>query len=97
MNQNIAQLIENAEEECLKHTRKKFRGIAENVDLQSIKTSVELFGNLLDALNEELKNGDKNSKLTNAMKFCLRQMIYSEFKDVLEKIEDGEVEKIKTY
>lgn len=97
MNQNIAQLIENAEEECLKHTRKKFSGIAENVDLQSIKTSVELFGNLLDALNEELKNGDKNSKLTNVMKFCLGRMIYSEFKDVLENIEDGEVEKIKTY
>ena len=97
MNENLAQLIENAEEECLKHTRKKFGGIAENVDLQSIKTSVELFGNLLDALNEELKNGDKNSKLTNVMKFCLRRMIYSEFKDVLENIDDGEVEKIKTY
>lgn len=97
MNENLAQLIENAEEECLKHTRKKFRGIAENVDLQSIKTSVELFGNLLDALNEELKNGDKNSKLTNVMKFCLSRMIYNEFKVVLENIDDEEVEKIKTY
>ena len=96
MNENLAQLIENAEEECFKYFRK---GGSINVekDLQSIKTSIELFGKMLDALNEGLKNGDKISKLAYLMEYHARLMIYGQFKDVLENIEDGEVEKIKTY
>ena len=96
MNENLAQLLEDAEEESLKYFRK---GGSINVekDLQTIKTSIELFGKMLDALNEGLKNGDKISKLAYLMEFYLRQMIYGEFNSILEIIEDGEVEKIKTY
>ena len=97
MNQNIAQLIENAEEGYLKYVGKNFNTNVENGDLQSIKTNIELFGKMLDALNEGLKNGDKISKLAYVMECYLRQMIYGEFKSILENIEDGEVEKIKTY
>ena len=97
MNENLAQLIKNAEEGYYKYVGKKFNTIVENGDLQSIKTNIEFFGKMLDALNEGLKNGDKNSKLINWMEFYLRQMIYNEFKVVLENIEDGEVKKIKTY
>lgn len=97
MNENIAQLLENAEEGYYKYVGKKINTIVENGDLQSIKTNIEIFGKMLDALNECLKNGDKNSKLINCMEFYLSRMIYNEFKIVLENIEDEEVEKIKTY
>ena len=97
MNENLAQLIKNAEEGYYKYVGKKFNTIVENGDLQSIKTNIDFFGKMLDALNEELKNGDKNSKLINWMEFYLGRMIYNEFKLVLENIEDGEVKKIKTY
>lgn len=96
MNENLAQLLEDAEEESLKYFRKGGELSVEK-DLLSIKTSVELFGKMLDALNEGLKNGDKISKLPYVMEFYLRQMIYGEFNSILENIEDGKVEKIKTY
>lgn len=96
MNENLAQLLEDAEEESLKYFRKG-GCLSVEKDLLSIKTSVELFGKMLDALNDVLKNGDKISKLPYVMEFYLRQMIYGEFNSILENIEDGEVEKIKTY
>lgn len=96
MNENLAQLLEDAEEEALKYFRKGgCLGVVK--DLQSIKTNIEFFGKMLDALNEGLKNSDKISKLAYVMEFYLRQMIYGEFNSILENIEDGEVEKIKTY
>ena len=96
MNQNIAQLLEDAEEEALKYFRKG-GCLGVEKDLQSIKTNIEIFGKMLDALNEGLKNSDKISKLAYVMEFYLRQMIHGEFNSILENIEDGEVEKIKTY
>lgn len=96
MNENLAQLLEDAEEEALKYFRKG-GCLGVEKDLQSIKTNIEFFGKMLDALNEGLKNSDKISKLAYVMEFYLRQMIYGEFNSILENIEDGEVEKIKTY
>ena len=61
------------------------------------RPALNFFGKMLDALNEGLKNGDKISKLAYLMEYHARLMIYGQFKDVLENIEDGEVEKIKTY
>lgn len=97
MNENLAQLLENAQKGYYEYVGKKFNTIVEYGDLQSIKTNIEFFGKMLDALNEGLKNGDKNSKLINWMEFYLGRMLYNDFKVVLENIEDGEVEKIKTY
>ena len=65
MNENLAQLLENAQKGYYEYVGKKFNTIVENGDLQSIKTNIEFFGKMLDALNEVLKNGDKNSKLIN--------------------------------
>ena len=96
MNENLAQLLEDAEEEALKYFRKG-GCLGVEKDLQPIKTNIELFGKMLDALNEGLKNSDKILKLAYVMEFYLRQMIYGEFNSILENIEDGEVEKIKTY
>lgn len=97
MNENLAQLLENAQKGYYEYVGKKFNTIVENGDLQSIKTNIEFFGKMLDALNEGLKNGDINSKLINWMEFYLGRMLCNDFKVVLENIEDGEVEKIKTY
>lgn len=41
MNENLAQLIKNAEEGYYKYVGKKFNTIVENGDLQSIKTNIE--------------------------------------------------------
>lgn len=96
MNENLAQLLEDAEEEALKYFRNG-GCLGVEKDLQTIKTNIEIFGKMLDALNEGLKNSDKISKLAYVMEFYLRQMIYCEFNSILENIEDGELEKIKTY
>ena len=97
MNENLAQLLEDANEESLKYMRKLFNMIYE-IDLQSIKTSIELFGKMLDALNEGLKNGDKNSKLIDLMEYHARILIYGQFNKVLEYIDnEKKVERIKTY
>ena len=98
MNDNLAQLLEDAKEESLKYFRNKYRRRHGDADLQTIKTGIELFGKMLDALNEGLKNGDKNSELIDMMEYYARIMIYNEFKDVLENIDnEKKVEWIKTY
>ena len=97
MNENLSQLLKVADKEALKPFRRNV-GIDVEIDLQSIKTSIELFGKMLDALNEGLKNGDKNSKLIDLMEFYARVMIYNEFKTVLKYIDnEKKVEWIKTY
>ena len=98
MNENLAQLLEDANEESLKYCRNKWHRMHGDADLQSIKTGIELFGKMLDALNEGLKNGDKNSKLIDMMAYYARVMINNEFKNVLKNIDnEKKVEWIKTY